>query len=460
MSASIQYTFRLGGSLPLAFTNFLMATTPPRSADIRQTLSVQWRAFLNWWGAELAALLPASLRPGEIDPFEAALSSVDEGVFSVRRHQGGRWVEVARKSLEGGDSRTQQQAINAVLKAAHLRSDQPYLLALPPRQVLRKEIALPLAAEENLRAVLQYEIDHYTPFRAEQVYVDYRVRHKDAALGKITLLVGVVPRGVVDQAVQHLRQLGLKPIAAVTLDDLSPNVAPLNFLPDAVRPKRNLRMSKANMALLALVAVLALAAILFPIWIKREASIQLIPVMGQADRATQKVEQLRDRVQAEQQTYNLLSEKKRTQPSAILLLDELTRLLPKDTWVQQLNLNGNTLQIQGDTGSASKLIGLIENSRVLSGASFTAPLTKGAGENTEHFQLSAQVDTASLVPTQAQVLAAAKAPPQQAASQPVKPAKPASATASAPVSAASVANPAKVPAASTPKPASSAPKTP
>jgi general secretion pathway protein L len=172
--------------------------------------------------------------------------------------------------------------------------------------------------------------------------------------------------------------------------------------------------------------------------------------MDQADRATQKVEQLRDRVQAEQQTYNLLSEKKRTQPSAILLLDELTRLLPKDTWVQQLNLNGNTLQIQGDTGSASKLIGLIENSRVLSGASFTAPLTKGAGENTEHFQLSAQVDTSSLVPTQAQVRAAAKAvPPQQAASQPAKPAVPASAAGAA-----------KLPAASAPKSASSAPKTP
>lgn len=461
MSESIQYTSTFGGSLPLAFTNSLMATTSPRSVDIRQTLSVQWRVFLNWWGTELAALLPISWRPGEIDPFEACLSSVDEGVFSVRRHQGGRWVEVARKSLEAGDSRTQQQAIHAVLKAAHLRPDQPYLLALPPRQVLRKEIALPLAAEENLRAVLQYEIDRYTPFRADQVYVDYRVLHKDAALGKITLLVGVVPRGVVDQALQTLRQGGLKPAAAVTLDDLSPNVAPLNFLPDAARPKRSLRLSKANMALLALVAVLGVAAILFPIWIKREASIQLIPVVDQADRATQKVEQLRDRVQAVQQTYSLLSEKKRTQPSAILLLDELTRLLPKDTWVQQLNLNGNTLQIQGDTGSASKLIGLIENSRVLSGASFTAPLTKGAGENTEHFQLSAQVDTASLVPNQAQVLAAAKAaPPKPAASQPAKPAVPASAAASTPVSVASAANPAKVPAASAPKSASSAPKTP
>ncbi|WP_449369661.1 PilN domain-containing protein [Thiomonas sp.] len=432
-----------------------MAITSPRSADIRQTLSMQWRAFLDWWGSELAALLPASWRSGATDPFESCLSSVEDGVFSVRRHQGGRWVEVARKTLEGSDFRAQQQAVAAVLKAAHLHSDQPYLLALPPRQVLRKEIALPLAAEENLRTVIQYEIDHYTPFRAEQVYFDYRLLHRDAALGKLTVLLGVVPRGVVDQALQHLHNLGLKPAAAITLDDLVPNVPPLNFLPDTARPKRNLRLSKSNLALLALVILLGIAAILLPIWIKREASIQLIPVVTQADRATQKVEQLRDRVQAEQQIYNLLSEKKRTQPSALLLLDELTRLLPKDTWVQQLNLNGNTLQIQGDTGSASKLIGLIENSRVLSGANFTAPLTKGAGENTEHFQLSMQVDTASLVPSEAQLKAQpAQTPqPQRAASQPAKPQAPASSAASAPTTAASAARPS---AASAPKPVSAA----
>ena len=435
-----------------------MATPPPRTADIRQTLTAQWRAFLGWWASELAALLPASWRPGDVDMFDACLTSVEDGQFSARRYQSGRWVEVARKNLEGSDFRAQQQAVSAVLKAAHIPSGQTHWVALPPRLVLRKEISLPIATEENLRTVLQYEIDHYTPFRADQVYFDYRLLHRDVALGKLTLLLGVVPRTVVDQAVQHLRQCGLKPAAAVTLDDLVPHVAPLNFLPESVRPKRTLRLSKLNISLVALVAVLGVSAIALPIWIKREASIRLLPVVHQADIATQKVEQLRDRVQAEQQTYNLLSEKKRTQPSAILLLDELTRLLPQDTWVQQLNLNGNTLQIQGDTGSASKLIGLIENSRVLSGASFTAPLTKGAGENTEHFQLSTQVETASLVPTQATVIGKSM-PPQAAVSRPAPSASHALAKASAPRAPASSASAAKAPAASAPKSASSAPKT-
>ena len=385
--------------------------------------------------------MPAAWRPGEADTFDACLTSVEGGALSVRRYQSGRWVEVARKNLEGSDTRSQQQAVSAVLKAGHIKSDQPHLLALPPRQVLRKEVTLPLAAEENLRAVLQYEIDHFTPFRADQVYLDYRVLRKDAALGKLTLLLGVAPRSVVDQGVQQLRQWGLKPAAAVSLDDLSPNEPPLNFLPDSARPKRSIHLSKTNVVLLGLVAMLGAAAIALPIWIKREASIALLPVVHQADIATRKVEQLRDRLQTEQQTYNLLIEKKRAQPSAVLLLDELTRLLPQDTWVQQFNLNGNTLQLQGDTGSASKLIGLIEHSRVLTGASFTAPLTKGAGENTEHFQLSTQVNTASLVPTTAE-LRAPIAAPIKAASQPA-PVKGASAaaTASQPKAAASGAKP-------------------
>jgi general secretion pathway protein L len=433
-----------------------MAISPARRADIRQTLSSQWHAFIGWWTSELLALLPAAWRPGDADLHDVCLTSVEDGLLSVRRYQSGRWVEVARKHLESTDFRTRQQAVSAVLKAAHIPAGQIHWIVLPPKLVLRKEIALPLAAEENLRTVLQYEIDHYTPFRADQVYFDYRLLRRDAALGKISVLLGVVPRTVVDQAVEHVRQCGLKPAAAVTLDDLSPHFAPLNFLPEAMRPKRTLHLSKLNIALLAMVMALGAAAIILPIWIEREASIRLIPVVQQADLATQKVERLRDRVQAEQQAYNLLSQKKRTQPSAILLLDELTRLLPQDTWVQQLNLNGNTLQIQGDTGSASKLIGLIENSRVLSGASFTAPLTKGTSENTEHFQLSAQVNTSSLVPTAPQPMAPAAAP-RPAPSGPVSIPSHPHATASAPSKSASAPG---TPAASAAKATPSAPKTP
>jgi hypothetical protein len=53
------------------------------------------------------------------------------------------------------------------------------LLCLANTKVLRQIITLPLAAEENLQQTLRFEIDRYTPFRADQVYFDYRIKARD-----------------------------------------------------------------------------------------------------------------------------------------------------------------------------------------------------------------------------------------------------------------------------------------
>ena len=389
--------------------------------------------FFQWWLSELSGLLPASWRTGRGDVFDHLLISLADDTCSMRRWQGDRWAETARRSVQGLDLPAQMQAVHALLKLSKSDSGTPLALALPPRQVLRRELFLPLAAEENLRAVLQYEVDHYTPFRSDQVYFDYRVLQRDPGLGKLKVLLAVIPRQVVDQQIALLKRWNLGVQAAVVIDDLRPQVQALDFLPSEACPKRAIGISRRNQVLAGLVVLLGLAALALPIVIKREASIQLIPVVEQADRATRAVERLRDRVQAAQSRYNLLIQKKQAQPSTILLLDELTRLLPPDTWVQQLSLNGNNLQIQGDTGSASKLIGLVENSRILRGANFMSPLTKGPSENTEHYQLGAEVEPAPLSMMATKPPATAKPsviapprPPGAAASAPRQPAKPAS----------------------------------
>ena len=59
------------------------------------------------------------------------------------------------------------------------------LVALPARDVLRKRIVLPAAAEENYRQVLAYDLDRHTPFKAEELYFDAAIVDRDAAKGTI-----------------------------------------------------------------------------------------------------------------------------------------------------------------------------------------------------------------------------------------------------------------------------------
>ncbi len=106
-----------------------------------------------------------------------------------------------------------------------------------------------------------------------------------------------------------------------------------------------------------------------------------------------------------------------------MALEELTRVLPDDTWVQQLDIKGKELQIQGETASSFRLIGLFEQSAMFHDASFRAPLIKGQSSGSERYQLALQMQpmagkaatpatspTAATSPTPATPAASASSP--------------------------------------------------
>ncbi len=58
------------------------------------------------------------------------------------------------------------------------------------------------------------------------------------------------------------------------------------------------------------------------------------------------------------------------------LLEEVTRILPDNTWLQQLEIHGADITMQGNTGSSASLIGLFEQAALLENAHFKSPLVK------------------------------------------------------------------------------------
>jgi hypothetical protein len=79
----------------------------------------------------------------------------------------------------------------------------------------------------------------------------------------------------------------------------------------------------------------------------------------------------------------------------VMLVEELSRLLPDGTWVQQLEVKpgakGRDLQIWGETASSSQLIEVLEKSGLVANANYRSPLTKGVTPNTERFFLGAEL---------------------------------------------------------------------
>jgi general secretion pathway protein L len=319
--------------------------------------------FLRWWLGELASMVPAWLRA----PRVAA-------------------AEFQTVSLQGVDS----------WRSTSVRGEaRPLALTLPKDSVLQRNLTLPLATEENLRQVLEFQLEQLTPFAPGDVYFGYEVLARDFERGQLKIAFVVTPRDAVDAAVKTLEGQG-SPVHAVFVEELLNRGQLINLLPRRLVNAPSPLWQGANLWLFLLSGILVLATLAMPLVIKREAVIQLLPWVEKGKKAAEAVDVVRRELDVRIEQHNFVLEKRRATPPVIQVLEELTRVLPDDTWVQTIDLKGKELQIQGETASSVRLIGLFEQSPLFKDASFRSPLTKGQTSGSERYQLSLQVRPAPL----------------------------------------------------------------
>jgi general secretion pathway protein L len=354
------------------------------TARIRRVLD---SGFVRWWLGELAQMVPARMRSTSFNADNYRLIPFE----SVNSHSG---------QHEGNDPREMA-------------------LTLPASHVLVKTLSLPLATEENMRTVLEFQMDQHTPFSVADVYFGYRILERDVERGQLTVEFAVTPRGRVDQAIKGLGSQGSN-VRAVFSEEMLAAGNVVNLFPAALMKTYSPWMRGPNPWLAALVVLLALTAMVMPLAIKREAVVQMLPWVEKGRRAAEAVDAVRRELETRVSQYNYLLEKRQMSPAVIQVLEELTRVLPDDTWVQVIEIKGKELQVHGETASSAKLIGLFEQSSVFRDASFRSPLFKGQISGTERYQLAIQLrpSTKVEVPTPGVPLPTASAPQISASKAP------------------------------------------
>ncbi|MEO5677753.1 MAG: PilN domain-containing protein, partial [Usitatibacter sp.] len=126
--------------------------------------------------------------------------------------------------------------------------------------------------------------------------------------------------------------------------------------------------------------------------------------------------------------YNFV-QGKRHGPPALAYLEDVSRLLPDNTWVQQFDLRtagkSREVQITGETVSSSKLIEILEQSTLLQNAAPRGTVTRGAQPGTERFMIAAEARARPLPQARpAQEVAALPPPPERVVAQPAAPTPP------------------------------------
>ncbi len=91
------------------------------------------------------------------------------------------------------------------------KSDRDNLfLGIPGSKVIFKKLSLPSPTEENLKEVLGFEMDRYTPFALEDVYFDFNIIKRDDVRDIIHVLLMAIKKDVVDYYLKLFQRINIK----------------------------------------------------------------------------------------------------------------------------------------------------------------------------------------------------------------------------------------------------------
>ncbi len=373
-------------------------------ADVSRRLGVA--GFGAWWIGELASLAPQNLRSAiERRRLRPVIAQDGDRLTFWQPSRAGESIgmrETASVALTADTASVAAQgaaAIDAIFAANPGSRD--VTLALDARQVLRRSLTMPSAIEDNLRATIGYDLDRLTPFKPDDVYFDAAVASRDPVKREITVDVVAARRRVVDQALALARAMGANVVAVVADPPERAAMSRINLLsPEDRVDGGRFRRWQFMVPMVALLAV-ALAAVAVPLWQKRDYAIAMMNTADEAASRAQQSDRLRSELERMVGQYNFALERKYTTPGVAQVLDEVTRLLPDDTWLTQFEVKSSIrgklaqreLFMRGESANAGKLISLLENATLVGEAAPRSPTTKLQPGPGESFDIGAHLKT-------------------------------------------------------------------
>jgi general secretion pathway protein L len=289
--------------------------------------------------------------------------------------------------------------LQGVLAAAI--ADLPRWLLLPAATGLRRRLSLPAAAAERLRDVVSFEIDRQTPFGADAVAFDARVLGRRAGDNQLDVELVVVPRSALQPHLDALGPLATQ-LAGIDLADAGGAPLRINLLAPERRRQRSdpARLWHAG---LVVVAVLAIGLALWQVLANRRAAAdafeQSVDARAvDARRASMLRQRLLDAVAG--QTY--LDQARAGRPSAIEIIDELSRRLPDHTYLEKLAIENDRILLIGLSSDASSLVQRLEGSKLWRAAALAGAVQPDPRSRRDRFTLTADL-----------VITAPAAPPAQ-----------------------------------------------
>jgi general secretion pathway protein L len=262
-------------------------------------------------------------------------------------------------------------------------------IVLRPSRFMFKQVELPRRAVEFLDGIIRAQIDRLTPWSATDAVFGWG-RPADIANDRISVMVAATARTAVRPILQALSDLGVASIAILT--------APLDGAAAAASIKvydqsGALDAKRVSRILLVVLLVAGGAAGL-------AGAADVTIGSSLEDRQLDLARRINERrvamrggqIGATRTASAILDRRKQETPATVIVLEALSDILPDHTYVTELRVEGNKLQIVGITRDAPGLVRLIEQSPHFARATFFAPTTRSPSDPGERFHIEARIE--------------------------------------------------------------------
>lgn len=351
--------------------------------------NVKLKPFLRWWMRELSFLVPLKLRQFFHAPHGAIIVRPVGKQFELHYEINGQREFLAFLARDNSSVETVKNLIST-----ERFKNAIFILRLSSQDALGKTLNLPLAAQANISQVVSYELDRYSPFKAEQVYFATRLERIDTEAAQIVVQLMLVPRNLLETLYADCQAVGISLQYADVenyTNDLQQLHSAYNLLPPHLQPKIPNTPRRIIAGLVTLLIILTLSSLALPVWLEYQAVQDLQTKIAKIEKEVKAVKSLQADMDTLREENQALINEKTAAPPVVAVLNELSRLLRDDSWLSYLQYSEGQLQLQGESPTASNLLADLEASEYFAKASFASPVTQDKASGMERFQITAEI---------------------------------------------------------------------
>jgi len=260
---------------------------------------------------------------------------------------------------------------------------------LAPAHVLFRPLDFPKQAADFLDGMIRTQIDRLTPWSAEEAAFGWS---PPSPFGqeRIELTLAATSKQEIEPFVQFASNLGAQSLTAFAAPPAgSGTQAKIKVLDQHLRSAAHRGLDTPRTLRVVLLSATAAAAI------------SLLAGAYFGDSFDTEQQQLMQRISQRRaalrlgpdggSAFGLLAKRKQTSPSTVVVLEALSKALPDGTYVTELRIDGDKVQVVGMTQDAPSLIRLIEKSPQFARATFFAPTTRAQNAPGEQFHIEAHI---------------------------------------------------------------------